>query len=152
MARRVAWLEDYVSLILVRDVRDIANIDQLDRLPRLLNILAEHAGQLTNNSSFEGLSGVTTQKYIAILERLFLVKTLAPWSNNRLSRLVKTPKLHFIDTGLLATLHEDELARLSEQSPVRCAAGKFCRLGAYEASILVRKAYFVLTLQNKGSR
>lgn len=116
-ARRVSWLEDYVSLILDRDVRDIANIDQLDRLPRLLNILAEHAGQLINNSSFGsslGLSGVTAQKYIAILERLFLIKTLVPWSNNRLSRLVKTPKLHFIDTGLLAALREDELARLSD--------------------------------------
>jgi len=116
-ARRVSWLEDYVSLILDRDVRDIANIDQLDRLPRLLNILAEHAGQLINNSSFGsalGLSGVTAQKYIAILERLFLIKTLVPWSNNRLSRLVKTPKLHFIDTGLLAALREDELAKLSD--------------------------------------
>jgi len=115
-ARRISWLEDYGSLILDRDVRDIANIDQLDRLPRLLNILAEHAGQLINNSSFGsalGLSGVTAQKYIAILERLFLIKTLVPWSNNRLSRLVKTPKLHFIDTGLLAALREDELARLS---------------------------------------
>lgn len=116
-ARRVSWLEDYVGLILDRDVRDIANIEQLDRLPRLLNVLAEHAGQLVNNSSFGsalGLSGVTAQKYIAILERLFLVKTLVPWSNNRLSRLVKTPKLHFIDTGLLAALREDELARLSD--------------------------------------
>ncbi|MFM2281188.1 MAG: hypothetical protein RLZZ444_3419 [Pseudomonadota bacterium] len=115
-ARRISWLEDYISLILDRDVRDIANIDQLDRLPRLMSILAEHAGMLINNSSFGavlGLSGVTTQKYIAILERLFLVKTLVPWSNNRLSRLVKTPKLHFIDTGLLAALREDEFVRLS---------------------------------------
>jgi len=115
-ARRVSWLEDYVSLILDRDVRDIANIDQLDRLPRLLNILAEHAGQLINNSSFGsalGLSGITAQKYIAILERLFLIKTLVPWSSNRLNRLVKTPKLHFIDTGLLAALREDELVTLS---------------------------------------
>ncbi|SFU22010.1 ATP-binding protein [Mesorhizobium sp. YR577] len=110
-ARRIAWLEDYVALILDRDVRDIANIDQLDRLPRLLGVLAEHAGQLVNNSSFGGalgLSSVTAQKYVAILERLFLVSTLAPWSNNRLSRLIKTPKLHFLDTGLLASLRADE--------------------------------------------
>lgn len=131
LARRVSWLEDYVTLILDRDVRDVANIDQLDRLPRLLNILAEHAGQLINNSSFGsalGLSGVTAQKYIAILERLFLIKTLVPWSNNRLSRLVKTPKLHFIDTGLLAALREDELARLSEDKT---------RLGALLESFVV---------------
>lgn len=110
-ARRTAWLEDYVAQILDRDVRDIANIDQLDRLPRLLEVLAEHAGQLVNHSSFGaalGLSSVTAQKYVAILERLFLVRTLVPWSSNRLSRLVKTPKLHFLDSGLLATLREDE--------------------------------------------
>jgi len=110
-ARRSAWLEDYVMQILARDVRDIANIDQLDRLPRLLAVLAEHAGQLVNHSSFGaalGLSSVTAQKYVAILERLFLIRTLAPWSNNRLSRLIKTPKLHFLDSGLLATLREDE--------------------------------------------
>lgn len=110
-ARRTAWLEDYVAQILDRDVRDIANIDQLDRLPRLLQVLAEHAGQLVNHSSFGsalGLSSVTAQKYVAILERLFLVRTLAPWSSNRLSRLVKTPKLHFLDSGLLASLREDE--------------------------------------------
>ncbi|MGO7019357.1 ATP-binding protein [Rhizobium leguminosarum] len=114
-ARRTAWLEDYVSLILDRDVRDIANIDQLDRLPRLLDVLAEHSGQLVNHSSFGsalGLSSVTAQKYVAILERLFLVRTIAPCSNNRLSRLVKTPKLHFVDTGLLASLREDDLETL----------------------------------------
>lgn len=114
-ARRTAWLEDYVALILDRDVRDIANIDQLDRLPRLLDVLAEHAGQLVNHSSFGAalnLSSVTAQKYVAILERLFLVRTLAPWSYNRLSRLIKTPKLHFVDTGLLASLREDEFETL----------------------------------------
>ena len=110
-ARRNAWLEDYVAQILDRDVRDIANIEQLDRLPRLLDVLAEHAGQLVNHSSFGaalGLSSVTAQRYVAILERLFLIRTLKPWSSNRLSRLIKTPKLHFLDSGLLATLREDE--------------------------------------------
>ncbi|MDI6028980.1 ATP-binding protein [Corticibacterium sp. UT-5YL-CI-8] len=116
-ARRTAWLEDYVTQILDRDVRDIANIDQLDRLPRLLAVLAEHAGQLVNHSSFGaalGLSSVTAQKYVAILERLFLVRTLVPWSSNRLSRLIKTPKLHFLDSGLLATLREDEDGTLQQ--------------------------------------
>jgi len=110
-ARRTAWLEDYVPQILDRDVRDVANIDQFDQLSRLLQVLAEHAGQLVNHSSFGaalGLSSVTAQKYVAILERLFLVRTLAPWSSNRLSRLIKTPKLHFLDSGLLAALREDE--------------------------------------------
>nr|WP_244919962.1 DUF4143 domain-containing protein [Rhizobium grahamii] len=51
---------------------------------------------------------------MAILERLFLIRTLVPWSNNRLSRLVKTPKLHFLDSGLLAILREDEADMLRD--------------------------------------
>ncbi len=130
-ARRTAWLEDYVAQILDRDVRDIANIDQLDRLPRLLQILAEHAGQLVNNTSFGaalGLSSVTTQKYVAILDRLFLIRTLAPWSSNRQSRLIKTPKLHFLDSGLLAALREDEEQALRQDRS---------RLGAVLESFVV---------------
>ena len=64
-SRRQAWLQDYVSLILDRDVRDIANIDQLDRMPRLLDVLAAHAGQLVNHSSYGaalGLTAPTAQK------------------------------------------------------------------------------------------
>ncbi|WP_184377529.1 ATP-binding protein [Rhizobium sp. BK619] len=114
-SRRRAWLDDYISLILDRDVRDIANIDQLDRLPRLLRILAEHASQLTNNSSFGSalsLSSVTAQKYVGILERLYLLRLVAPWSTNSLSRLIKTPKMHFLDSGLLAAVRDDDEERL----------------------------------------
>jgi uncharacterized protein len=117
-SRRQSWMEDYVSMILDRDVRDIANIDQLDRLPRLLNVLAEHAGQLVNHASFGAplnLSRVTAQKYVSILERLFLIDTLPPWSSNRLSRLIKTPKLNFLDSGLLAALRGDTLEKINSE-------------------------------------
>lgn len=106
-SRRQAWLEDYVTLILDRDVRDIAHIDQLDRMPRLLDVLAAHTGQLVNHASYGaalGLTSPTAQKYVGILERLFLLRQVPPWSHNAVSRLTKTPKLHFLDTGLLAAL------------------------------------------------
>ena len=113
--RQQAWLEDYVALILDRDVRDIANIDQLDRMPRLLEVLAAHAGQPVNHSSYGaalGLTAPTAQKYVGILERLFLLRQVPPWSHNAVSRLTKTPKLHFLDTGLLAALRGDTVAQL----------------------------------------
>ncbi|MFZ1606416.1 MAG: ATP-binding protein [Rhodoferax sp.] len=115
--RQQAWLEDYVALILDRDVRDIANIDQLDRMPRLLDVLAAHAGQLVNHSSYGaalGLTAPTAQKYMGILERLFLLRQVPPWSHNAVSRLTKTPKLHFLDTGLLAALRGDTAAQLQK--------------------------------------
>lgn len=115
-SRRMAWHNDYLALILDRDVRDIADLEQLDKMPKLMRDLSEHAGQLVNHLSLAtalGLSAPTVQRYVSVLERLFLVKTIAPWHSNALSRLIKRPKLHFLDSGLLASLREDTLARLN---------------------------------------
>ena len=116
-SRRRAWFDAYVALVLDRDVRDIANIDQLDRMPRLLDVLAAHAGQLVNHSSYGaalGLTAPTAQKYVGILERLFLTRLVPPWSSNAVSRLTKTPKLHFLDTGLLAALRDANAAQFQK--------------------------------------
>lgn len=51
-----------------------------------------------------GFDDKTTRKYVAILEQLFLVRRVEPWFRNQLKRLVKTPKLHFLDSGLLGAL------------------------------------------------
>jgi predicted AAA+ superfamily ATPase len=59
------------------------------------------------------LSHVTTQKYAGIFEQLYLTRVLPPWSNNELSRLIKTPKLHFLDAGLLASMRELNLDALA---------------------------------------
>lgn len=106
-ARRQAWARDYVRAIVQRDVRDIAQIDKLDRLPLLLRAAAQQSAQLTNFNQLAGELGIdakTARKYIGILEQVFLLKRVEPWFRNHLSRLIKTPKLHLLDTGLLATL------------------------------------------------
>lgn len=106
-ARRRAWARDYVRALVQRDVRDIADVERLDQMPRLLRVLAHHSGQLTNFTQIGGQHGLddkTTKKYVAIFEQLFLVRRLEPWFHNRLKRLVKTPKLHFLDSGLLAAI------------------------------------------------
>jgi predicted AAA+ superfamily ATPase len=105
--RRQAWARDYVKAIVQRDVRDIAEVEKLDQLPRLLQVLAHHSGQLTNFTQIGGQLGIddkTTRKYTGILEQLFLVSRVSPWYRNELKRLIKTPKLHFLDSGLLAAL------------------------------------------------
>lgn len=113
--RRRRWHLNYVEAILQRDVRDIARIDQLQSMPKLLRVLAEHSGQLVNYSSFGsalGMTHVTIRKYVGILEDLFLVRTLQPWYSNTLKRLLKSPKLHFLDSGLLASLSQLSLEKL----------------------------------------
>ncbi len=105
--RRIAWARQYITAILQRDVRDIAEIDKLDQLPRFLNVLAQTAGQMCNYSKLGGqvgLDGKTVSRYIGVFEQLYLLKHIDVWARNRLKRVVKTPKLQFIDSGLLAML------------------------------------------------
>ena len=105
--RRHDWHFDYIEAIVQRDVRDVVRIEQLGAMPRLLRVLAEHSGQLVNYSRAGaplGMNHVTTRRYMAVLENLFLVHVLPPWYTNALKRVTKSPKLHFLDAGLLAAL------------------------------------------------
>lgn len=117
-ARRSAWYRDYVETEIQRDVRDLSRIRSLDSLPRLLTLAAGHTARLINISDLAGpfhLTRQTIHDHIVLLEALFLIRRLPSWHNNQLSRLVKTPKLHFGDTGVgcallgmdAATLHRE---------------------------------------------
>lgn len=104
--RRQDWARSYLTSVLTRDLRDIAEIEKLTELPKFVRLLAEHSGQLVNYSqlgSSINVSYKTGQRYVALLEQVFLVATLQPWYTNALKRIAKTPKLHFLDSGLLAT-------------------------------------------------
>ncbi len=105
--RREAWYRDYVETMVQRDVRELARIASLDAMPRLLALAAGQTARLLNVTDLAGpfhLSRPTIRDYVTLLERLFLLDELAPWHVNRLSRLVKAPKLHLGDTGIAATL------------------------------------------------
>lgn len=115
--RRAAWYRDYIETLVQRDVRDLARIGALDTLPRLLTLAAGQTARLLNVSDLAGpfqLSRPTIRDYVTLLERVFLLEPLSPWHSNRLSRLIKTPKLHLGDTGVVCALlglDADALAR-----------------------------------------
>ncbi len=105
--RRAAWYRNYVAAIVQRDVRDVARISASEALPRLMQIAAGQTARLLNVTDLAApfqLSRPTIGEYVAVLERVFLLERLPPWHSHRLSRLVKTPKLHIGDTGLAAAL------------------------------------------------
>ena len=116
-ARRQAnWYRDYVGAQHQRDVRDMARIRMLDVLPRLLSAAASQTARLFNLTELASpfqLSRQTIGDYVELLERLFLLKRLPPWHSNRLSRLVKTPKLHVGDSGLASALLGADTASLA---------------------------------------
>lgn len=110
--RRNAWANSYIKAILERDIKDIASIDKLVEMPRLLEILGQQSGKLTNFTQIGGQINIdtkTAKKYVSLLENLFLIKLLRPWHGNTLSRIVKTPKIHFLDSGLLASINRINL-------------------------------------------
>lgn len=101
--RRAGWYRDYVETQVQRDVRELARISSLDVLPRLLSYAVSQTAQLLNVSELSGpfqISRPTIREYLTLLERIFLLDELQPWHTNRISRLVKAPKLHINDTGV----------------------------------------------------
>ncbi len=105
--RRIAWSRQYLDSIIQRDVRDVSGIEKLDQLPRFLSALAQTAGQMCNYTKLAGqvgLDGKTASSYIGVFEQMYLLKRVNVWTRNHLTRVVKMPKLQFIDSGLLATL------------------------------------------------
>jgi uncharacterized protein len=114
--RRAIWYRDYLDAIVQRDVRDLARISALDTLPRLLALAAGQTARLLNVTELAGpfsVSRPTIREYVTLLQRVFLLEELPPWHSNRLSRLVKTPKLHLGDTGLACALLGVDAAALT---------------------------------------
>ncbi len=105
--RQAAWYRDYTETLVLRDIRDLARISALEALPRLLTLAAGQTARLMNVSELAepfAVSRPTIRQYMTLLSRIFLLEELAPWHSNRLSRLIKTPKLHMGDTGLACAL------------------------------------------------
>jgi len=105
--RRMGWYRDYVETIAKRDIRELARIREVEALPQLMELAAAQTARLFNLSDLAGpfrLSRPTIGDYVTLLENVFLIYRMPPLSSNRLSRLIKTPKLHLGDTGVACAL------------------------------------------------
>ena len=101
------WLANYYRTYVERDVRELLNVGDLEAFGRFIGLCAGRNGQLLNLSSLAndcGISHPTARRWISVLEASFLVLLLRPHHRNFNKRLVKSPKLYFLDTGLLTYL------------------------------------------------
>lgn len=115
--RRVSWARQYLDAIIQRDVRDVAAIDKLRELPHFLRALAQTGGQMCNYTQLGGqvgLDGKTVSRYMGVFEHMYLLQRVEPWARNRLSRVVKTPKLQFLDSGLFSVLIDLDKAEVQK--------------------------------------
>lgn len=96
------WLGNYFQTYIERDVRDIVNVGDLETFGRFVRLCAGRNGQLLNLSSLAndcGITHTTSKRWISILEASFIVFLLRPHYKNFSKRLIKSPKLYFLDTG-----------------------------------------------------
>lgn len=101
------WFSNYVATYVERDVRQLIAVRDLGQFQRFIRMCAARSGQLLNLSALGadcGISSNTARDWITVLETSYLVTRLLPHHRNFGKRLVKTPKLYFLDVGLMAWL------------------------------------------------
>lgn len=117
--RRQAWFGSYITTIRQRDVRDMASIEGLREMPRLLALLATRVGASANYAGLSrslSMPQSTLKRYVALLEAAFLVQPLPAWSANLGLRLVTSPKVILVDSGLLVYLLGADRPRLLDDA------------------------------------
>jgi uncharacterized protein len=98
---------DYLVTYLERDVRSVLNVRSLRDYNRFMRLCATRTGQLLSMNSFAsdlGLSPNTVKSWLSVLEAANVIYLLQPYYENLGKRVVKTPKLYFLDTGLACSL------------------------------------------------
>lgn len=101
------WLADYVTNYVQRDVRQLLNITRIDEFTTFLKLCAAQSGQELNLSRLgadAGISHNTARSWLSVLQASILCFTLPAWTPNIRKQLIKAPKLHFFDSGLLCHL------------------------------------------------
>jgi predicted AAA+ superfamily ATPase len=120
------WLRNYVRTYLERDIRDLAELRQLEPFTKVQKLIAINTAQLTNYSKIAAEAGVslkTVQRFIEYMSISYQTLVLQSWSRNSSKRLSKSPKVHYLDVGVMRAVlqkndklsgHEFESAIVSE--------------------------------------
>jgi len=103
----VLWYPAYIRTYIERDVKQLRNIENTLSFNRFLQLCAGRTGQQLNVSALSNEAGVemrTCQAWLSILQSSYIIHLLPPYHKNFNKRVVKTPKLYFVDTGLACSL------------------------------------------------
>ncbi len=116
--RREEWLASYLTVIVQRDLRDLANIERLTEIPAVLASLAARVRAPLNKTEVAGSVGIprtSLDRYLTLLEHVFLVRRLPAYHSNRIKQITKSPKLLLADSALLTHLLRASPGRLADE-------------------------------------
>ncbi|RKX47713.1 MAG: hypothetical protein DRP64_00295 [Verrucomicrobia bacterium] len=142
--KRELWISSYIQTYLERDIRQLGNVSDIHSFETLIKLCAARHGQELNLTALSRESGVaqsTVKKWIGLLESCYLLFLLPPFHNNLGKRIVKSPKIYFMDSALVATLTR-------QPSPESMAAGSMG--GAFFEGLIVTEA--VKCFFNRGKK
>lgn len=117
---RDRWFRDFVNLVVERDVMEIRKVRQRQVLPQVLQRLAGQTGQVVNVANLAdavGLDAATVKDYLGLLEAVFLIHRLEPFTRSVTHRAIRSAKVHAVDTGLAAYLVGLTEQKLSSRMP-----------------------------------
>jgi hypothetical protein len=120
----LTWHANYLKTYLERDVRQLTMVTDILAFQNFVRLCASRTGQLLNINNLAsdcGINSKTVKKWLSILEASYVIKLLQPYHNNFRKRLVKSPKLFFVDVGLAAYLLGIEDSKQIATHPLRGA-------------------------------
>ena len=174
--RHSEWLKSYTNSLVTGNIQEIAKVNKIDQFSKLLERLTVYAGSVTNLKKIANGLNVdekTIDQWIFLLEQLFVVRRIPAWDRNKLKRMNKSPKLHFHDSGLLATLQDvsvemvklnrdwfkqllknfvfSELYKLSQLDNDEISIYHYREQSVYEIDFVMEKAGKVIGIEVKSS-
>lgn len=133
------WFENYIDTYMDMDVKDQINPSNMNAFRKLIQLCATRSGQLLNYDDLSrsiGVSAVTIKSWLSILEASYIIHFLEPDSNNLGKSIVKTPKLYFVDPGLMCYL-----LRLDSKEELLLDDHKGAAVETMAVSELLKKRY-----------
>ncbi len=118
------WFASYIATYIERDIRQVLRVQDLSLFQRFVRLCAGRNGQLLNLNALAGETGIshkTARSWLSVLESSYIIHLLPPYYRNFGKRLVKTPKLYFLDQGLACWLLGIRSSELLHLHPMRGA-------------------------------
>jgi hypothetical protein len=115
------WYSAYIETLLNKDIRDNLKKEHLGTYDRFIKLLATRCGQELKHQDLAkelGVSNLTVQSWVSLLERSQIIFLLQPYYKNLGKRIVKSPKLYFLDTGLVSYLSGNSNKEIIQNGPM----------------------------------
>jgi predicted AAA+ superfamily ATPase len=120
VAGRNRWFDDYVTIVVERDVADLSRIRQREKMPELVARLASQSAQVLNVARVAagiGIESSTAEHYVRLLEAAFVIHRVPAWGTTLRARASSRPKVHFVDSGVAGRMLRITPERLAAAHP-----------------------------------